>query len=74
MVLVGFQQLVIWDRKERIMESKKVSNITIQFNNGTTLKIQEQKYRLVLAVISKKYHELLKKYKIKEPISAGHGN
>lgn len=56
------------------MDPKKVSNITIQFNNGTTLKIQEQKYRLILAAISNKYHELLKKYKIKEPISAGHGN
>ena len=74
MALVGFQQLVIWDRKERIMDPKRVSNITIQFNNGTTLKIQEQKYRLILAAISNKYHELLKKYKIKEPISATNGN
>jgi len=56
------------------MDPKRVSNITIQFNNGTTLKIQEQKYRLILAAISNQYHELLKKYKIKEPISATNGN
>ena len=56
------------------MITKKVSNITIHFNNGTTLKIQEQKYRLILAAISNKYYKLLKKCKIKELTSATNGN
>ena len=53
------------------MNPKRVSNITIKFNDSTALKVQEQKYRLILA---NKYHELLKKCKIKELTSVGNGN
>ena len=52
------------------MDTKRVSNLTIKFNDGTSLKVQEQKYRIILATISNKYHELLKKYKIKELTNA----
>ena len=56
------------------MDTKRVSSITIKFDDNTSLKVQEQKKRLLLAAISNKYHELLKKCKIKEPISATNGN
>lgn len=56
------------------MEIKRVSALTIKFNNGTSFKIQEKKQRAILDKISNKYHNLLKKYKIKELTSATNEN